>query len=233
MTIPVATAWFRQTTIRPCITQITEPHVHPYFSANIWLVEGRDADLLVDFGMGLSPLVPMLQRDPAKPLIALATHAHVDHVGGFHEFPQRFGPAVSAAAFGNMPDAVTLAHIFRELPDPLTQAPETGWRAEAYHLKPAPLTRALAEGDTVDIGTTFTVLDLPGHSPDSIGLFDPVHGLLIAGDAIYEGQIVDDLPGSDPATYVRTMKRLAGLGIDLALTGHNMPLTQTRLREIA
>ncbi|MDR7127365.1 MBL fold metallo-hydrolase [Pseudotabrizicola sp. 4114] len=229
----VKTAWFRQTTIRPGITQITEPHVHPYFRANIWLVVGREADLLVDFGMGLAPLAPVLQRDPAKPLIALATHAHVDHIGGFHEFTQRFGPAASAAAFADMPDTVTLAHIFRDLPDPLTQTPEAGWKPGPYCVKPAPLTRLLAEGDMVDIGTMFTVLELPGHSPDSMGLFDPVRGLLIAGDAIYDGQIVDDLPGSDPATYVRTMERLASLEIDLAITGHNMPLTQTRLREIA
>jgi len=234
MSLPMETEWFRQTTLRPGIIQITEPHVHPYFRANMWLVEGRESDLLVDFGMGLSPLTPTLRRDAVKPLVAVATHAHVDHVGAFHEFEHRIGPARSAESFNDLPDDITLAHLFRGLADPLMVLPHNGWQVLSYRPRPAPLTLRVGEGDVIEAADRrFTVLELPGHSPDSIALFEEKTGILIAGDAIYSGTLVDDLPGSDPLTYVDTMRRLAELPVDMVLPGHNAPLNRAIMREIA
>ncbi|RPI32384.1 MAG: MBL fold metallo-hydrolase, partial [Actinomycetota bacterium] len=71
---------------------LTEPFVHEFLRANIWLIEGRERDLLVDCGNGIAPLLPAvraLQERPGKPLVAVATHTHSDHMGGMHEFPAR------------------------------------------------------------------------------------------------------------------------------------------------
>ncbi|WP_336275296.1 hypothetical protein [Vreelandella indica] len=38
------------------ITRLWEPHVARVFQCNIWHVRGRDRDLLIDGGMGLSSL---------------------------------------------------------------------------------------------------------------------------------------------------------------------------------
>lgn len=234
MTIRPKASWYEQKKVLPTVVCITEPHVHRYFSANIWLIEGRDADLIVDFGMGFARLLPELIRDPTKPLIAVATHAHVDHVGAFHEFYDRRGSAKSTEAFATMPDHVTLAHLFRSLPDPVSVPPSANWRVADYVIAPAPLTQSLVEGDRVDIGDlSFVVLELPGHSPDSIGLLDEATGLFISGDAIYTGQLVDDLPRSDPVSYVKTMRRLSELSVDLVLPGHNTTMSQREIREIA
>jgi glyoxylase-like metal-dependent hydrolase (beta-lactamase superfamily II) len=86
---------------------LTEPFVHAYLRANIWHVVGRDADLLVDTGMGICPLAPEIATPAGKPLIVVATHIHLDHVGSLHEFAHRCGPAASAGAIATMPDAQT------------------------------------------------------------------------------------------------------------------------------
>ena len=40
----------------PELTLITEPHVDELVSANMWLVRGRERDLLVDCGLGVASL---------------------------------------------------------------------------------------------------------------------------------------------------------------------------------
>jgi glyoxylase-like metal-dependent hydrolase (beta-lactamase superfamily II) len=216
------------------LTRICEPPVHKFFQANIFHVVGKDADLVIDFGMGLDNLRSALHIPSGKPVLAVATHVHVDHVGSFHEFETRLGHAAEAEAFARMPDADTLADYFRKQPDALTAAAPTGMTPEAYRISPAPLTRILAENDVIDIGDAcYTVLHLPGHSPGSIGLLDHRTGEFFSGDAIYEGGLVDDLPRCDIEAYKVTMKRLSELDVDVVHGGHGTRFSRDRLREIA
>lgn len=226
--------WFARRRVDAVTTHLTEPYVNDYLRANIWHVAGRDADLLIDTGMGICPLAPEIATPAGKPLIVVATHIHLDHVGSMHEFPIRYGPAQSAAEFARMGDAATYADFFRDMEDPVSQLPEPGWSATSYAIKPAPLTRALREGDVVDLGDRqFSVLHLPGHSPDSIALFDEADGTLFSGDAIYDDTLIDDLPDSDRADYRNTMQRLTGLPIRIGHGGHGPSFSRDRMREIA
>src|SRR5690348_8898276 len=87
--LPVADPWFVAERVGDGITLISEPHVHPLLRCNVWHVRGRDRDLVVDTALGLAPLAPVVEHDLGHPLLAVATHAHADHVGGLHEFEQR------------------------------------------------------------------------------------------------------------------------------------------------
>jgi glyoxylase-like metal-dependent hydrolase (beta-lactamase superfamily II) len=226
--------WFGIRQLEEGLGVITEPHVDPYFSANMFLLRDRDADLLVDTGMGLAPLAPVLNLTPGKPMIAVATHIHLDHVGGLHEFPQRAGPVYSAAHFDTMPDDKTYAHEYRALAEPVTQLPHPGWRKEDYRLTPAPLTLRLSDGDRVHTGArVFTVVHLPGHAPDQLGLLDEKDGLFFSGDAIYDDELLDNLPDSDPAIYRQTMRRIMELPVRLGLGGHGPGFDGDRMRQIA
>ncbi|MGX9118367.1 MBL fold metallo-hydrolase [Mesorhizobium sp. BHbsci] len=226
--------WFSKTKVDTVTTMLTEPFVHDFVRANIWHLRGRDIDLLVDTGMGIRPLAPEIDTPAGKPLLVVATHIHLDHVGSLHEFPLRAGPRHSAAYFNSMDDAVTYAHMFHDLEDAVSKLPAPGWKAADYKIPPAPLMRTLDEGDTVDLGDRlFRVLHLPGHSPDSIVLFDEADGLFFAGDAIYDAMLIDDLPDSDRSAYRRTMQRLLDLPIRIGHGGHGPSFDAKRMREIA
>lgn len=228
------TNWFSTEAISDRLTRISEPHVHKFFQANLFHVVGRDADLVIDFGMGLANLESELPIPGGKPVFAVATHVHVDHIGSFHEFETRLGHAAEAEAFALMPDASTLADYFRTQPDAVTSAAPTGVTPETYKILPAPLTRILEENDVIDIGDAcYTVLHLPGHSPGSIGLLDQRTGEFFSGDAIYEGGLVDDLPGCDVETYKTTMKRLSQLDVHVVHGGHGERFGRNRMQEIA
>lgn len=226
--------WFSKDVISDRVTRIYEPHVHKFFQANMFHVVGKDADLVIDFGMGLADLRSALDIRAGKPVLAVATHVHVDHVGSFHDFETRLGHAAEAEAFARMPDADTLADYFRTQLDALTAATPTGMTPKTYRISPAPLTRILTENDVVDIGgASYTILHLPGHSPGSIGLLDQRTGEFFSGDAIYQGGLVDDLPGCDIEAYKVTMKRLSEFDVGVVHGGHGAWFGRDRLREIA
>lgn len=121
------------------------------------------------------------------------------------------------------------------MPDSLIDAlPQAGYDPAAYRVKPAPATRLVEEGDTVEVGARrFEVLHLPGHSPGSIGLWEASTGVFFSGDAVYDGPLLDELPGSDVAAYVKTMERLLDLPVTVVHAGHDPSFGRQRLRELA
>ena len=226
--------WFSRETLGQAITRIWEPHVHPYFRSNIFHVRGRDVDLVIDAGMGLVPLRPVLDLPQGKPVMAVATHIHVDHVGALREFETRAGHRAEAAFFEEMADEHTLAHLFRAQPEAVGRSPNEAWSLQRYRISPAPLARILDDGDLIETGDrSFRVIHLPGHSPGSIGLLDERNGDFLAGDAIYRGRLVDDLPGSDMPVYRKTMERLLQIDFSQAYCGHGETIDRRELRSIA
>ena len=86
----------------------------------------------------------------------------------------------------------------------------------------------------VDIGSRrFEVLHLPGHSPGSIGLWEAETGVLFSGDAIYDGPLLDNIPGSNVERYIATMERLRELPVSVVHAGHDPSFGRERLRELA
>jgi len=109
-----------------------------------------------------------------------------------------------------------------------------GYALESFRQQPARVTRLIDEGDVVDLGDRqFEVLHLPGHSRGSIGLFEAATGTLFSGDAIYDGPLLDELPGSDIADYCATMERLLDLPVTVVHAGHDPSFGRDRLRTLA
>lgn len=234
MPLPAGTSWFSRTSIDARLDAYTEPFLNDYFRANFYHLKGRDLDLVIDAGMGLAPLVPMLRLTPGKPVLAVATHIHADHVGSLHEFAERAGPRAEAEAFAAMDDRWTFADEFRNLAEPVSRLPSAGWTARTYRIEPAPLTRILGEGDRIDLGErSFSVLELPGHSSGCIGLYDERDGLLFSGDAVYDDTLIDDMWCSDRDDYRATMRRLMDIPVRIVHGGHGDPFGEARLKEIA
>ena len=242
----VADRWFEFQRIDDDITLIWEPHVVPLIRCNIWHVRGRERDLLIDTGLGMASLKEAARDLFGKTLTAIATHVHYDHVGGFHEFEDRIihrAEAAKAAAgnaaslYGSGKEDPLLESIraagYDVPPQLFTAVPSEGYDPRAYQVLPAPPTRVVDEGDVIDVGDRrFEILHLPGHSPGSIGLWEKTTGILFSGDAVYDGPLLDELPGSDIPIYVATMKRLRDLPITVVHAGHDPSFGRDRLREL-
>jgi glyoxylase-like metal-dependent hydrolase (beta-lactamase superfamily II) len=227
------TSWFHTERLSNGVVRFTEPFVHDFYRANYYRISGRDFDIQLDFGVGVQSLTAV---SPAigHPVLAIASHAHVDHIGSFHEYPRRAGHPLEADTFANLDDAGTVESWFRRLGQPVEKLPFPGWTMADYKLKPAPLTEFLDEGDVVDLGNRrFAILHLPGHSPGSIALLDEYNGEFFSADAIYDGGLVDNTPTSDIGAYLKTMRRLAQLDIAICHAGHGPSCDRDRMQAIA
>ena len=67
----------------------------------------------------------------------------------------------------------------------------------------------------------------------SLGLWDARNGTLFSGDAIYDGPLLDDIPGANRADYARTLERLLALPARVVTAGHDPSFGRARLQQIA
>ncbi|QHQ36935.1 MBL fold metallo-hydrolase [Algicella marina] len=250
MTLPVSDPWYHATQLSERLWLITEPRVHPIFSANMHLVLGRDGDLLIDSGMGVAPLRPFvdtLRPERDKPLTLLSTHTHVDHIGAAHEFDIRLVHPLEAEAL-RRPEPYSLNA--EEIPERLRRlfldagypplwpllvdaVPWKAYDVAAYELKGAEPTRMVEDGDVVDLGDWHAeVLHLPGHSPGQVGLWEAETGTLFGADAIYDGPLIYDGAGMSVADYAATLRRIASLPVTSVHGGHDPSFGKERMDEI-
>lgn len=224
--------WYEAIPFADGITLVHEPWIHPFFRCNMWLVEGSEQDLLVDTGLGHFPLrrnVAALQS--GKPVVCVASHAHFDHIGSTHEFADRRIHAAEADILADPRPGWTLAGGYAD-EGMFIAAPE-GWDTARYRVPPAPATALLADGKVIDLGNRrLSVIHTPGHSPGGIALFEEATGTLIAGDIVYDGELVTDTYHSDAADYRRSLARLAALPLRIIHGGHFASFGPVRLRQI-
>src|SRR5215470_13445502 len=165
MQIATADCWYETRALDDGVTHIWEPHIKPFYRCNIWHVRGRDRDLLVDSGMGVVSLRRRVALLAGRPVLAVASHTHFDHIGAHHEFAERAVHRAEAGILAAPSRDRTLADVYvRDAADGdlFTRLPPAPYRSDAYAVAAAPATRLLADGDVVDLGDRwFEVLHLP------------------------------------------------------------------------
>jgi glyoxylase-like metal-dependent hydrolase (beta-lactamase superfamily II) len=237
--------WFAHEACAEGITRIWEPHVGELLQSNMFLVQDAGEQLLVDTGLGVTPLRASLPELLEAPTTLFLTHAHRDHVGGAHEFDERLAhPSESEQLESELrgsllradmaPEYVTLLEAAGyPVPECMLSRVPPGCDVGAHVIAPAPATRTANKGEIVSVGRRrFTVLLVPGHTPGSLALFEEDTGLLLAGDLLYDGPLIDFLPGSDPLSYRESVARVLGLPLTLVCGGHEPPMAAARAVEV-
>ena len=198
------------------------------------------------FEGGTGAMGPVLRRQLGRLGIdtrtvrqVVLTHAHPDHVMAVPMLREMF-PGVTVLA--SAPAAAVMSAekavaFFQKMDDALT-ASLLKAAVITEDDRPQPLAepriavdRIIAEGDTVAVAgaASFTVLETPGHSDGSLSFHDSGGGALLISDAT--GYYLPDHAYWWPnyftgyATYLASMRRLAGLGAEVLCLGHNAVLT--------
>jgi len=221
--VPVADTWFEVYKVAPEVFAIYEPHQSEETIS--YLILGRERTLLFDTGMGIGDLKALTSKLSSLPVTVLNSHTHDDHVGDNWQFDTVYGMDADFTrqnAKGSKADAQ--AEI---APGELCGALPAGFNPSTYATRPWHVTKWLHDGDRIDLGgRTLEVIATPGHTPDSICLFDRANGLLFSGDTYYPGPIWLFRPETDLVAYGKSVRRLAALQpqVRLVLGAHNVPV---------
>lgn len=247
----VADRWFETQRIDDDITLIFEPHVVPLLRCNIWHVRGRDRDLVIDTGLGIASLYDFAKDFLDKPVTAIATHVHLDHIGSHHEFENCLchsleadglrNPSGQSSLAGTEFDPRNLATLLipkiegYDMSGPIiTALPYEGYNLAEFSIKAVPHVRGIEEGEVIDLGNrVFEFLHLPGHSPGGLGLWEKSTKTLFSGDAIYDGPLIENLHHSNIGDYKKTMRRLVDIAPKTVHAGHDPSFGIEQLRKIA
>jgi len=132
--------------------------------------------IVIDPGDEIDRVQEVLTRHKLRPKYIVATHAHIDHVGGLAELKRATGAPVLMHA-GDLP-------LYQSL----------GVQAQWLGVPPPGVVNVdqfLKEGDTLSVGSyVFEVLHTPGHSPGSLSLhLSGNQQKLFSGDTLFQGSI--------------------------------------------
>ena len=128
-----------------------------------------------------------------KPVVAINTHGHFDHLLGVAHVCERYGAefALSSKDEFLLKNAVTSAELF-------------GVRSGAM---PEKIDIDLDGRESISFGnTTLQIISTPGHTPGHVALYEPQSKVLFTGDTLFRESIGrTDLPGGYYSWIVRSI----------------------------
>lgn len=170
-----------------------------------WIVEGDDRIAAMD-----SPVpekegfYEYLKEEFKKEIIMINTHGHIDHIGCNRQFQEVYIHEKDIPILlggGIIPLAENLDEAEAALP---------------YRLKRVKEGQLFALG-----GRTLHVIEIGGHTPGSIGLFDDKTGALFSGDAVAR-RILFGVSGiAKMSEYFHNLKKLAQYDITAIYSMHD------------
>ncbi len=186
----------------------------------IWCEESMKA-AIVDPGGDLDAVQELIDEHKVEPERILATHGHLDHVGGAGELAAKLGIPIDGPHEEEK-------DLIQALPE---QCAKFGL-AETAGFIPS---RWLDDGDQVSFGKiTLDVLHCPGHTPGHVVYHYAEAGIALVGDVLFQGSIGrTDFPRSDHAALISSIKeKLWPLGNETTfISGHGPVSTFGHERE--
>lgn len=199
-------------------TYIISEYKH-WEETHAYLLNGTTNSLLIDTGLGIMNIRDEVMSLTDKPVIAVPTHVHWDHIGGLRYFPEFYVHEDEVNWInGEFPlsmEQVKANVIERcELPD--------GFDINKYEIFQGNATRVLRDNDTIDIGgRLIQVLHTPGHSPGHMCFYEKDKRYLFTGDLVYKGTLFAFYPSTDPQAYLHSIDRIAALEVKRVFPAHH------------
>lgn len=134
-------------------------------------------------------LVKYISNNNLRPVMALNTHCHVDHILGNKFVCEHYNIPLAA----HKDDGFILAHAAE-------MGEMFGFKVKAS----PPVQKFINDGEVIRFGNSELIaLHIPGHSPGSLSFYCRNDKFIIAGDVLFAGSIGrTDLPGGNFETLI-------------------------------
>ena len=211
----------------------------PLKELNAFLIKGEDRSLLIDTGFGAEESKRSLFKGlnelsvDVNNMDVFLTHMHIDHTGLVDVLKNE-----NNLIYISERDSKDITHELGEdfgayIKDQSLLIGFPIWKELDYRKHPAYINRAksavechfLDEGDEITYGGyNFTVLDLKGHTPGHLGLYEKEYGLLFSGDHILEKITPNiccwDFNNDYLRSFLENLKKVKKLKINKLFPGH-------------
>ena len=182
-----------------CGMEITMTDRHPYYEfekdtyeidefdcSSIFLFVGKERALLLDTGCGIGDLKGVIRKITDKPYIVIASHGHMDHIGGAGAFDELYiNPADNYfldVSFEKMLESRRNYADFIRTREDKYYPYSTEKDMLCWEKKPKLL--PLSDGQTFDLGgRIITAYSCPGHTPGEMIFIDSKTRYLFCADA--------------------------------------------------
>lgn len=210
-------SWFLIKQIDDNTFVISEPD--HWEETNCYLLVGTNRALLIDTGLGIHDISKEVSKITDKPIIAVPTHVHWDHIGGLFNFPDFYVHKLEREWIEEkFPLSTEFVRKMLVKGYNLTDSANVD-NYRIFQGKPRGL---LCEGDIIDIGgRKIRILHTPGHSPGHICFFEEKTGYLFAGDLIYKGTLFANFESTDPEKFFDSIKKISKLPVKRIFPAHH------------
>lgn len=196
------------------------------------LIVGRNRALLLDTGYGLGDLAGAVRSLTDLPLIVVNSHGHLDHTCGNDQFeePAYIHPLDMELCRMHNSDIgrSLILNLARHCPSEgkeINLLPEN-FDCEAFCTARNPRLLPVTEGHFFDLGGIhLKVIELPGHTPGSIGLLREETNTLYVGDAFNDNTWLFLPEALNLAVYRQTLNKAAAIRADRFVFSHKPGFT--------
>lgn len=184
-----------------------------------YLLNGSERSLLIDTGLGICNISDIVAKLTDKPVTAVATHIHWDHIGGHKYYSDFYAHEAELnwlnGGFPQPLEAIKGYVVERcDLPNE--------YDVNTYEFFQGMPTEVLHGGECIDIGgRRIEVMHTPGHSPGHMCFWEKKRGYLYTGDLIYKGTLTAWFPSTDPEAYLQSVEKVAKLPAKRVFPAHH------------
>lgn len=180
---------------------------------NAYLIIGQEKSLLLDTGMGICDIKAVVEELYQGEIMVLNSHFHFDHIGDNYKFDEVyiFNDSFAKAMAETGLAKEGLGNQLDE--DMFVFGYPNGFNPDEFKI-PTYKAKLIGDGHVFDLGNrSLKVIHTPGHSNDSIMLFDNKNKILFTGDTFYLGALYAhfdciEFGKSNIEDYYRSMKDL-------------------------
>lgn len=184
-----------------------------------YLLNGIEHSLLIDTGLGICNISEVIAKLTDKPVTAIATHIHWDHIGGHKYYPDFYAHETELDWLnGGFPQSL---EVIKEYVVDRCELPK-GYDVNTYEFFQGQPTKVLHGGEMIELGgRTIKVIHTPGHAPGHMCFWEAERGYLFTGDLVYKDTLTAWFPSTDPEAYLKSLEVVAKLPVKKVFPAHH------------
>jgi glyoxylase-like metal-dependent hydrolase (beta-lactamase superfamily II) len=157
--------------------------INEFDGTNCYLVLGNEKALLIDCGTGAGDFKKTVKEITELPLTVVATHGHVDHIGGSDQFPSVYVYKDDCKRLNKVQTSLILRKLFVASNGAMKKQGITAKNIQKGEFKPELV--PFDESFSIDLGgKTITVKHTAGHTYGSVAFIDEADKIIFSGDNV-------------------------------------------------